>query len=100
MQITDKSLTGTHLQGYARTTYGTLVEKLGMPTRFNPTGETTVEWTLEDTDGNIVRVYDKEQKRTPKGEYDWHVSGHSPKVRKSLTDYTGIPVEDWRTYYD
>ena len=96
MKTTEKKATGTGLRGYARTTYSTLVEKLGLPNHTQG-DKHTVLWVLEDSDGNIVTVYDWKQGKTPKGEYDWHVGGSSYQVLNAFTEYTGIPTEDWRT---
>lgn len=86
---TEKLPAGTYLQGYARTTYSTLVKKLGHPTWFDR-DKNTVQWVLEDNNGNVVTVYDYKQKTTPKGEYDWHLGGRTAQVLTAFTEFTGV----------
>ena len=78
---------GTSLQGYVKTTYGKIVEKLGKPTfEGSPDDKTTAEWHVAN--GKVVAtIYDYKEGRTPKGEYEWHIGGHDESAVKLIKGF-------------
>ena len=87
------------LQGYVKTTYSQLVEKLGEPTYkregtySNPTeedgdGKTSAEFgeAFEDS----FYVYDWKLDETPKGEHFWHIGGMGANALSKFEQATGI----------
>jgi hypothetical protein len=90
------------LQGYVKTTYAHLVEKLGEPeTDFD---KSTAHWTLEAPDGTVATIYDYKEYTTPLGEYYWHVGGHNRTKALLLVEIATdvIPVTEqarqWNPY--
>lgn len=69
---------GTHLQGYVRTDYATLVELFGPG--IGGGDKTTQEWVLEFDDGTVATIYDWKEYETPMGNYDWHVGGKTKQA--------------------
>lgn len=85
---TDDS-SGSHLQGYCRTTYGLLVALLGEPSRL--TGDkVNVHWAFRCAGGEVFTIYDWKEPAIPKGPYDWHIGGTSPCALAAFTRYTGL----------
>jgi len=96
------------LQGYVKTTYSQLVEKLGEPTYkregtySNPTeddgdGKTSAEFgeAFEDS----FYVYDYKEEQTPMKEHWWHIGG---ETQQSLTDFekaTGLKAHSHINFY-
>lgn len=67
---------GTHLQGHVSLKHDDIVEVFG---EGDDCGDkTTQEWVFESVDGKAVfTLYDWKTEVTPKGDYRWHIGGHS-----------------------
>ena len=85
VHMTEADCTGTHLQGYIKTTYDKIVEVFGAP-KYGPNDggdKVTCEWAVnifyldenEDEQMETVTIYDWKQYNTPFGEYRWHIGG-------------------------
>jgi hypothetical protein len=71
----------TSFKGYApKQTLENLTRKLGLPNTGSADGKVTCEWVIVGADGTVATVYDWKTGRTPHGEYDWHIGGHSHKA--------------------
>lgn len=82
---------GTSLRGYCKTTYDTLVEKLGEPlTGHSGDGKITCEWVIEFPDNTVGTIYDWKTKETPKDEYAWHIGGKGVNVLEKISGLLGV----------
>jgi hypothetical protein len=75
---TDKSPSGTHLVGEIETSFNTLVDLFGMPNFEGDGDKVTVEWVLEDDQGNKFTIYDWKMYGidvTKLPSYSWHIGG-------------------------
>ena len=96
------------LQGYVKTTYSQLVEKLGEPTYkregtySNPTvndgdGKTSAEFgeAFEDS----FYVYDYKEERTPMKEHWWHIGGETQQSLTNFEKATGLKAYSHLNFY-
>ena len=80
---------GTSLQGYVKTTFAALVATMGKPHECNG-DKVTVQWCWKLENGESFTVYDWKQCSTPKGEYQWHIGGHSEAALAAFQRFTGL----------
>ena len=80
---------GTSLQGYVKTTFAALVATMGKPHECNG-DKVTVQWCWTLESGESFTVYDWKQCSTPKGEYQWHIGGHSETALAAFQRFTGL----------
>lgn len=99
------------VQGYTRTTYDRLVEKLGLPT-FGPNDHTldksTCQWVL-DADGKVLKpnlsaagcfeIYDWKTDVTPRGQYAWHIGGLAGGTLQKIKDLVELGREEGDSHY-
>ena len=84
---------GTSLQGYCKTTYSTLVDKLGEPlVGFSGDGKSTCEWIIEFPDDTVGTIYDWKTGETPKEEYNWHIGGKGGSIVNKVGEFLGLSV--------
>ena len=88
---------GSCLQGYCKTEYNTLVEKLGEPlTGFSGDGKVTCEWIIEFPDNTVGTIYDWKTGETPKEEYNWHIGGKGVNVVEKVGEFLNLPTTESR----
>ncbi len=96
------------LQGYVKTTYSKLIEKLGKPT-YKRVG-TYSQPTKEDFDGKTsvefgeafkdsFYVYDWKLDKTPMKEYWWHIGGESQQSLKDFEKATGLKPKSINNFH-
>ena len=79
----------TSYKGEFLITYAELVEIFGQPNHGPNTADldkVTCEWELQFEDGTIATIYDWKEFRTPMGEYEWHIGGHSMTAVDRVVD--------------
>ena len=86
----------TSLKGYVSTTYDKLVEVLGEP--ITDIEKSTAHWNIEAPDGTVATIYDWKEWTTPRGEYEWHIGGHSEKALLLVEFLLGTPVLAYECY--
>lgn len=78
------AVNGTHLQGYIKTDYATLVATFGES--MGSGDKCTQEWILVGEDGTVATVYDWKEYETPRGLYQWHIGGTSQQAVQLVQD--------------
>lgn len=77
-----KDVAGTSFVGEVTTTYAKLVKVFGKP-HFSG-DKTTAEWVIKFGHGSgnalVATIYDWKERKTPKGEYAWHIGGTNSLV--------------------
>lgn len=91
INTSDINFSGTGLVGYVSTTYDHLVEVLGEP--HTDYDKSTAHWNIQGKDGTVATIYDYKEYMTPKGEYLWHIGGHSDAAVPLVESLLGlVPV--------
>ena len=84
----DANANMTSLKGEFVITFAELVEIFGRPDH-GPNADldkVTCEWALTFEDGTVATIYDWKTNRTPMGEYEWHIGGHSEAAVDHVVD--------------
>jgi len=84
---------GTCLQGYMKTTYQDLCNRLGPALEGSADGKTTAEWVLEFGDGTVATIYDWKTGKTPQEPYAWHIGGRSERAVELVGEALNLSVE-------
>ena len=91
INTSDINFSGTGLVGYVSTTYDHLVDVLGEP--HTDYEKSTAHWNIQGKDGTVATIYDYKEYMTPKGEYLWHIGGHSDAAIPLVESLIGlVPV--------
>ena len=90
----DANVNMTSYKGSLTTPYGQLIQVFGEPDH-GPNDldldKITCEWMLKFEDGTIATIYDWKTGRTPMGQYEWHIGGHSSDaVDRILETYYSV----------
>ena len=94
------------LQGYVKTTYSQLVEKLGEPTykrkeltaiQLKMMVLTSAEFGRAFTDS--FYVYDYKEEQTPMKEHWWHIGGETQQSLKDFEKATGLKATSCHNFY-
>ena len=81
----------TSLRGYVKTSYDTIVEKLGTPVLGpNDSGDKiTCLWVIK-FGKEVATIYDWKELATPMhGPHQWHIGGHNPVVVEKVQQLLG-----------
>jgi hypothetical protein len=79
----------TSLKGEFAITFAELTEIFGRPDHGPNSADldkVTCEWCLQFEDGTVATIYDWKTWRTPMGEYEWHIGGHSEAAVDRVVD--------------
>ena len=98
MFATEKSAARTYLQGYVQATLEELTDRFGHPEHYG-SGKVSTEWILEDAEGRVVTLYDRNENVIPTGIYWWHIGGHTSEVVGSVAEATGLPTQTRAEYF-
>jgi hypothetical protein len=92
MKLTDPSnANGTSLVGHILSTYNKLVQLFGIPNG-SPSfdGKVKNEWVLENSDGQVVTIYDwklsENLSHYPDETYHWHIGAHNRSAAAELLE--------------
>jgi len=90
MKFTNKANANmTSLKGEFTITFAELTEIFGRPDHGPNSADldkVTCEWALQFEDGTVATIYDWKTNRTPMGEYEWHIGGHSEAAVDRVVD--------------
>jgi hypothetical protein len=78
-----RSTQGTHLVGYIKISYQSLVNKLGRPDAPTPDGKTKASWLL-NVEGQPITIYDYKTSKTPSAITNWHIGGKNATLTLML----------------
>jgi len=95
---------GTSLQGYVKTTYKTLVNKLGEPKLMTPNdsdGKVLAEWVIShpvNINYVMFTVYCWKEDRIPHDLHYWHIGGRKANTLELFTQITGANTLTYNEY--
>ena len=95
---------GTSLQGYVKTTYKTLVSKLGEPKLMTPNesdGKVLAEWVIShpvNINYVMFTVYCWKTDRIPHDLHYWHIGGRNQNSLYCFTEITGLKTTSYEEY--